>query len=193
MVKRMLCLFIALLAFSATASLAATPPARAESRPVQLFTGTFVNRVGGTHPFRVFDGGNINIKNEKEGLYYRLSARSGVAGTVEVKVERFGAADYSLAVAEERLTVGLDGSRTRSSIAPFQFSFDGVQKGRATLRSGPHPEAGFAESVEGACCISCGDGWIICCGVGIYEPGWIACCSIDTWCAWCEVCAWWLE
>jgi hypothetical protein len=192
MVKRMLCLFVAFLLFSATASLAAASPPKEQSRPVLLFTGTFVNRVGGTHPFRVFDGGNINIKNEKEGLYYRLSTRSGVAGTVEVTIERFGAADFSLPVAEERMMVALDGGRHASSIAPFQFALNGVQKGRAVLRSGPHPD--FATDwVEGACCISCGDGWIICCGVGVYEPGWIACCSIDTSCAWCEVCAWWIQ
>jgi hypothetical protein len=195
--KRLLYLLSALLilAFSVGLSGAATtkplPKPGQRSRPVKLFTGTFVNPAGRAHRIEIVDGGNVNIKNTQEGLYYRLWARTAPDGTVDLTVQQYLDAEYSTVVNEERMNVSLDGRAKRSSMASFGITLDGVRRARAELRSGPAPT--LNKAVGGACCIDCGDGWVVCCGVAIFEPGWIACCSIDTWCAWCDVCAWWLE
>jgi hypothetical protein len=137
------------------------------------------------------DGGNINIKNPQEGLYYRLSARTGPDGTADITIQQYLDADYSSVINEEKMNVRLDSRAKRSSLASFGITLDGERHSRAELRSGPPPT--LNKSVGGACCIDCGDGWVVCCGVEIFEPGWLACCSIDTSCATCDVCAWWIE
>jgi hypothetical protein len=189
MVKRMLCLVAALLILTAGASFAAAPPRTPQSRAVKVFMGTFVNPSGGTHRFQVPDGGYINIKNKKQGLYYRLSAKTGKDGAAEITLQQYTDADYSAVVSEDRMNMVLDGTAKQSAIAPFRFSLDGQRTARAEQRSGTMP----FDMIGGFCCIDCGDGWEVCCGVMIFEPGWLACCSIDTSCAWCEVCAWWTE
>lgn len=139
------------------------------------------------------DGGYINIKNVQEGQFYRLWAKTGEDGLVEVTIERYLDADFSLVVAEEKMDVALDGSTKRSSLAPFRFTLDGERKARAERRAG---RLAPNKDVSGECCIDCGEGWEVCCGVTVYESSvyeaeeWIACCEIDTSCAWCEVCAW---
>lgn len=193
--KRLLYLLSALLIllfsveFTGAASLKPKPGQR--PRPVKLFTGNFINPSGQAHRIQVVDGGHINISNEQEGLYYRLYARTGEDGTAEITIKQYLDAEFSVAVHEESLNVPLNGRAKRSSMAPFQISLDGVQRTRAEFRPGPPPN--LNKSVGGACCISCGDGWVVCCGVEIYEAGWLACCSIETWCATCDVCAWWAE
>jgi len=193
MVKRMLCLFPALLILASTASFGGAvsqkPAQKPQARSVKVFTGTFVNPLGGSHRFQVADGGYINIKNKKDDLYYRLSARTGKDGTSEVTLQQYVDAEYSFVVAEDRQVVSLDGQARETSIAPFRFSLDGQRMARAEYRQGPVPFS----MIGGFCCIDCGMGWEVCCEVMILEPGWLACCSIDTPCAWCEVCAWWLN
>lgn len=198
MVKRMVLLFSALLLLTWSAGLANAetqkprlkPTVRTKPvKPVKVFQGTFINPAGKPHRIEVIDGGHLNIKNTQENLFYRLSARTIENGQVEVTIQQFLDADYTVVLNEERLETSLDGQTKRTSLAPFRFTLDGEKKRTAEIRTGVPKR----EAVGGACCIDCGDGWVTCCGVAIYEEGWIACCSIDTWCAWCDVCAWWLE
>lgn len=162
------------------------------SRPVKMLTGTFVNPAGRVHRIEVLDGGHINIRNPQLGLYYRLSARTAKDGIAEVTVRQYLDAEYTVMVDEEKADVSLGNDKAmRFSKAPFGITLDGERRTRAEYRPGRPPT--LDKSVGGACCIDCGDGWIICCGVDIYEPGWIACCEIDTSCATCTVCAWWFE
>jgi hypothetical protein len=197
--KRVLYLLSALLilAFSVGLTGAATlkplQQPHPRSRPVKLLTGTFVNPEGKVHRIEVVDGGNINIKNVQQGLYYRLSAKLREDGTAEVKVQQYADAKYSAVINEERMNVPLNSVAKSFSKAPFGITLDGERKARADYRPGLPPTLTKEEPVGGACCIDCGDGWEVCCGVEIFEPGWIACCSIDTDCASCAVCAWWLE
>ncbi|HSS76059.1 MAG TPA: hypothetical protein VLV54_04865 [Thermoanaerobaculia bacterium] len=198
--KRMLYLLSALLILVFSGGLAGAAPLKPQpqpkpnqrSRPVKLLTGTFVNPAGRVHRIEVVDGGHINIKNSQENLYYRLYAKKGDEGTAEVTVKQYLDAEYTVVVNEERMDVPLGGGiAKRFSVAPFGLTLDGERRTRAEYRPGLPPT--LDKSVGGACCIDCGDGWIICCGVEIFEPGWIACCQIDTSCATCTVCAWWLE
>jgi hypothetical protein len=194
MVKRMFYLLSAVLLLSFTTgyagaqSLARIPGTKPlqRSKPVKLFTGTFINPAGRVHQIQVMDGGHINIANTREGLFYRLHARTGEDGVAEVTIERYLDAEYSVMVDAERMDVPLDGTTKRSSLAPFRFTLDGERKALAEYRNGPAPN----KAIGGECCIDCGDGWEVCCGVAVYERGWAACCEIDTSCAWCEVCAW---
>lgn len=195
--KRLFYLFSALLilAFSVGLTGASTlkplPNPGQRSRPVKLFTGNFVNPAGQVHRIEIVDGGNINVKNAEEGLFYRISAKSAPDGTVDLTIQKYLDAEYSSVLNEERVNVSLDGRTKRSSLAAFGINLNGVKRARAELRSGPSPA--LNKAVGGACCIDCGDGWEVCCGVAIFDPGWIACCSIDTSCASCAVCAWWLD
>ena len=194
--KRLLYLLSALLVLAFSVSLSGAAPVKPSpqpgqrSRPVKLFTGNFINPAGTAHRIEIVDGGNINIKNTQEGLYYRVSAKKAPDGSVDLTVQQYLDAEYTSVVNEERMNVSLDGRAKRASTAPFQISLDGERRARAEFRSGPAPS--LNKAVGGACCIDWGDGWEVCCGVAIFDPGWVACCSIDTWCAWCDVCAWWL-
>jgi hypothetical protein len=125
-------------------------------------------------------------------LYYRLSARTGKNGTAEVTIKQYLDAQYSSVINEEKMNVPLNGVTKSFSLAPFGITLDGERRARAEYRPGLPPTLDKQQGVGGACCIDCGDGWVVCCGVGVFEPGWIACCWIDTSCATCEVCAWWL-
>ena len=191
--KRLLYLLSALLILAFSVGFTGAAPLQKpnpRSRPVKLLTGTFVNPAGQAHRIEIVDGGNINIKNSQEGLYYRLYAKKGPDGIAEITIQQYLDADYSRVVNEERMNVPLNGRAKRSSLATFGISLDGERWARAEFRPGAPPT--LDKSIGGACCIDCGDGWEVCCGVAIFEPGWVACCSIDTWCAWCDVCAWWL-
>jgi hypothetical protein len=195
--KRILYLISALLILAFSVGLTGAAPRKPlpnpgqHSRPVKLFTGTFVNPAGRAHRIEIVDGGNINVKNAEEGLYYRISAKTAPNGTVDLTIQQYLDAEYSAVLNEERMNVSLDGRAKRSSLAAFGITLDGVRRARAELRSGSSPS--LNKAVGGACCIDCGDGWVVCCGVAIFEPGWIACCEIDTSCASCAVCAWWLD
>ncbi|HEY2290195.1 MAG TPA: hypothetical protein VGM86_05770 [Thermoanaerobaculia bacterium] len=195
--KRLLYLLCALLVLAFSVSLSGAAPLKPQpkpgqrSRPVKLFTGNFINPAGRAHRIEIVDGGNINVKNAQENLYYRVSARRAPDGTVDLTIQQYLDVEYTTVVHEERMNVSLDGRAKRVPTTPFQISLDGERRARAEFRPGPSPA--LDKSIGGACCIDCGDGWEICCGVEIFEAGWMACCSIDTSCAWCEVCAWWAE
>lgn len=193
--RRMLCLLSALLVLVCSASLAGAAPLKPKPIhkpwPVRLLTGTFVNPSGQVHHIEVVDGGSINIKNAQEGLYYRLSAKAGDEGTAEVTLRKYLDAEYSVMINEEKVDVPLGGVMAkRFSGAPFGITLDGERRTRAEYRPGLPPT--LSKSVGGACCIDCGDGWVVCCSVEIFEPGWLACCEIDTACATCTVCAYWV-
>jgi hypothetical protein len=85
-------------------------------------------------------------------------------------------------IAGDEMKVPIDSRFKRSWLAPFQFTLHGERTALAQLRSARALEK-YTE-----CCIDCGEGWEVCCGVEETEPGWETCCSIDTSCAWCEVC-----
>lgn len=190
MVKRMLYLFFVLLVLVVT-----TDPGGAalrkpgskpvpRSKPVKMFVGTFVNPAGRVHQIQVRDGGFLRIRNSQEGLFYRLYVRTGEDGTPVVTLKQYRDADYSVEMAADEMDVPIDSKLKRSWLAPFQFTLHGERMALAKFRPGPALE----KSIE--CCIDCGEGWEVCCGVEENEPGWITCCSIDTSCAWCEVCEW---
>ncbi len=188
MVKRMLHLVLALLVLVVSTGLSGAAPLKPRSKPaprskpVKVFVGTFVNPAGQVHQIQVRDGGFLNIKNAQEGLFYRLYVRTGADGTAEVTVKQYLDADHSVEIAKDEMNVRIDSKFKGSSLAPFQFTLHGERTARATFR--PAAE----KYIE--CCIDCGEGWEVCCGVEENEPGWITCCEIDTSCAWCEVCEW---
>src|SRR5215210_5292297 len=105
MVKRMLYLLFALTILAVSVGITGAEPPKPRSKPVKLFMGTFVNPEGGVHQIQVVDGGYINIKNTKDGLYYRLSARTGRNGTADVTLKQYLDADFSSVIAEERMNV----------------------------------------------------------------------------------------
>ncbi|HEV8579185.1 MAG TPA: hypothetical protein VGX68_08880 [Thermoanaerobaculia bacterium] len=190
MVKRMLRLFLALLVLAVITdpSGAAARKPRSKpvprTRPVKMFVGTFVNPEGRVHQIQIKDGGFLRIRNTKEGLFYRLYVRTGEDGTAEVTLKQYSDANYSVEMAADEMNVPLDSRLKRSWLAPFQFTLHGEQMALAKFR----PAAAREKYIE--CCIDCGEGWEVCCGVWEEEPGWMTCCSIDTSCAWCEVCEW---
>src|SRR5262245_49806318 len=105
--KRLLYLLSALLvlAFSVSLSGAATKPQpkpSQRSRPVKLFTGNFINPAGRAHRIEIVDGGNINIKNAQENLFYRVSARRAQDGTVDLTIQQYLDVEYTTVVHEER-------------------------------------------------------------------------------------------
>lgn len=187
MVKRMLHLMFALLVLAVTTDPSVAAPRKPRPKPVaqkavKVFAGTFVNPAGRVHQIQVMDGGFLNIKNSQAGLYYRLYARTGEDGTAEITLKQYRDADYSVEIARDEMNTPLDSKFKRSWLAPFQFTLHGERVALAKLR--PAAE----KYIE--CCIDCGDGWEICCGVEETESGWMTCCEIDTSCAWCEVCEW---
>lgn len=196
MVKRMLHLVAAVLILALSIGLSGAESLKPRTKPllrgkpVKLFTGTFVNPAGRVHNIQIVDGGFINIKNEEQQQYYRLWARTGEDGMAEVTVEKYLDAEFTTLVNSERIDTALDGRTKRATVAPFKFTLDGVRHTRAEIRKGRPVQN---KMIAGECCIDCGDGWVVCCGVAIYEAGWMACCEIDTSCAWCQVCAWWAE
>ena len=198
MVKRMLSLLFTLLLLSLGTGLCGAqsldgqkplpqPGGNApRSKPVRMLTGTFINPAGQSHQIQVMDGGHLNITNKRENLYYQLHARTTEDGTAELTLEQYLDPEYSVKVAEEEMNVAFDGKSKRSSLAGFRIALDGERMTRAEYR----PDYVLNKSIGGECCIDCGYGWEVCCGVEVFERGWMACCSIDTSCAWCEVCAW---
>jgi len=190
MVKRMLHLLFALLVLilitdpSGAASQKPRSKPAPRTKPVKVFVGTFVNPEGRIHEIQIRDGGFLRIKNSQTGQFYRLYVRTGENGTAEVTLKQYSDADGSVEIAEDTMNVALDSKLKSSWLAPFQFSLHGERMALAKFR----PSAPHEKYIE--CCIDCGDGWEVCCGVEVYEPGWIICCSIDTSCAWCDVCEW---
>jgi len=184
MAKRMLYLLFVFLVLVVTTDLSGAAPQKPRSKPVKMFVGTFVNPAGQVHQIKVRDGGFLRIKNSHDGLFYRLYVRTGEDGTAEVTLKQYRDAENTVEIAEDAMNVPLDSKFKSSWLASFQFAFHSERMALAKFRSGSPLE----KSIE--CCIDCGDGWEVCCGVEVYEPGWIACCSIDTWCAWCDVCEW---
>ncbi|HEY9420686.1 MAG TPA: hypothetical protein VIW92_04665 [Thermoanaerobaculia bacterium] len=182
MAKRMLHLLFALLVLAVITDPSGAAPRKPRSKPVKVFVGTFVNPAGQVHHIQIKDGGFLKITNSQEGLFYRLYARTGEDGTAQVTLKQYLDADYSKEIAADERNVPLDSKFKRSRLAPFQFTLHGERMALAKIR----PSGGFEKYIE--CCIDCGDGWEVCCGVEENEPGWETCCTIDTSCASCEVC-----
>src|SRR6185369_14517451 len=99
--KRLLYLFSALLVLAFSVSLSGAAPVKPlpqpsqRSRPVKLFTGSFVNPAGRVHRIEIVDGGNINIKNTHENLFYRVSAKRAPDGSVDLTVQQYLDAEYT--------------------------------------------------------------------------------------------------
>lgn len=192
MVKRMLHLVFALLVLAVITDPSGAAPRKPRSKPVQrtkavkVFVGTFVNPEGRVHQIQVMDGGFLKIRNSQEGLFYRLYVRTGEDGTADVTLKQYRDANYSEEIAAHEMNTPLDSRFKSSWLAPFQFTLHSEQTALAKFRPGP----GTARQKYTECCIDCGEGWEVCCGVAEFESGWMTCCEIDTSCAWCEVCEW---
>lgn len=183
MSKRILSAFCALSLLAAPVAWAAPAkgdPISEEKKPIQVVQGIFEDESGQTVRFQVADGGAVRIKNERQGLYYRLSARILDKERAEFRLQHFLDPDLTLPAGDETF-VGQAGDLLTSAIAPFKLTPTGIKTALATKAKSPISD----QPNYTWCCIWCGD-WVICCEIWVYS-GWL-CCTIDTACFTCTIC-----